>query len=51
MRIMESCGTDMLQVGSSDSPESKIGNDRSRFVKDLQELAEKLATKGVQSCV
>ena len=44
-RIMEAAGTDMLQVGSSDSPEEKIGKDRSRFVKDLQELADKLAKK------
>ena len=46
IRIMEAAGTDMLQVGSSDSPEEKIGKDRSRFVKDLQELADMLAEKG-----
>jgi sugar phosphate isomerase/epimerase len=46
MRIMEAAGTDMLQVGSSDSPASKIGTDRSRFVSDLRELADMLATKG-----
>ncbi|KAF2084168.1 putative 3-dehydroshikimate dehydratase [Saccharata proteae CBS 121410] len=45
IRIMEACGTDMLQVGSSDSPESKIGTDRERFVRDLQELADMLAAK------
>lgn len=44
-RIMEAAGTDMLQVGSSDSPEEKIGKDRSRFVKDLQQLADMLAKK------
>jgi sugar phosphate isomerase/epimerase len=45
MRIMEAAGTDMLQVGSSDSPEEKIGKDRSRFVKDLQDVADLLAKK------
>ena len=45
MRIMEAAGTDMLQVGSSDSPAEKIGKDRSRFVKDLQQLADMLAKK------
>jgi len=42
-RIMQAAGTDMLQVGSSDSPAEKIGTDRSRFVADLQALADKLA--------
>jgi sugar phosphate isomerase/epimerase len=46
MRIMEAAGTDMLQVGSSDSPAEKIGTDRNRFVNDLRELADILATKG-----
>jgi sugar phosphate isomerase/epimerase len=46
MRIMEAAGTDMLQVGSSDTPAEKIGKDRSRFVADLRELADILATKG-----
>jgi len=45
MRIMEAAGTDMLQVGSSDSPEEKIGKDRTRFVDDLRALADKLAEK------
>ncbi|KAK5111566.1 hypothetical protein LTR62_004862 [Meristemomyces frigidus] len=45
MRVMEAAGTDMLQVGSSDTPEEKIGKDRSRFVKDLRELADMLAKK------
>ncbi|KAF1987737.1 xylose isomerase-like protein [Aulographum hederae CBS 113979] len=43
IRIMRACGTDLLQVGSSDSPASKIGTDRNRFVSDLQELAGLLA--------
>ncbi|KAK3068550.1 hypothetical protein LTR53_013793 [Teratosphaeriaceae sp. CCFEE 6253] len=46
VRIMEAAGTDMLQVGSSDTPAEKIGTDRSRFVKDLQDLADMLAKKG-----
>jgi len=41
IRIMEACGTDMLQVGSSDTPLSKL--DRSRIVPDLQSLADLLA--------
>ncbi|TKA75811.1 hypothetical protein B0A49_05222 [Cryomyces minteri] len=45
IRIMEACGTDMLQVGSSDTPEEIIGKDRSRFVSDLRELADMLAEK------
>ena len=45
-RIMEACGTDMLQIGSTDSPEDQIGKDRKRFVADLQELADMLAKKG-----
>ncbi|GAB7353293.1 hypothetical protein MBLNU459_g3794t1 [Dothideomycetes sp. NU459] len=43
IRIMQAVGCDMLQVGSSDSPEEKIGLDRNRFVKDLQQLADMLA--------
>ena len=46
MRIMEACGTGLLQVGSTDSPAEKIGRDRERFVNDLTELADLLATKG-----
>lgn len=45
VRIMEAAGTDMLQVGASDSPAEKIGTDRSRFVKDLRDLADLLAKK------
>jgi len=48
MHIMEAAGTDMLQVGSSDTPAEKIGTDRGRFVKDLQELADMLAEKGMK---
>ncbi|KAK4616269.1 3-dehydroshikimate dehydratase [Fulvia fulva] len=46
--VMEAVGCDMLQVGSSDSPEEKIGKDRGRFVKDLRELADKLAQKNMR---
>ncbi|KAF2842653.1 putative 3-dehydroshikimate dehydratase [Patellaria atrata CBS 101060] len=45
IRIMEAVGCDMLQVGSSDSPNEKIGTDRSRFVNDLRKLADMLAEK------
>ncbi|KAK4500256.1 hypothetical protein PRZ48_008445 [Zasmidium cellare] len=47
-RIMEAVGCDMLQVGSSDSPEEKIGKDRARFVKDLRDLADLLAKKNMR---
>lgn len=47
-RIMQACGTDMLQIGSTDSPEEKIGNDRERFVSDLRELADILVKKGLR---
>ncbi|KAL9079614.1 MAG: hypothetical protein Q9157_001499 [Trypethelium eluteriae] len=43
VEIMKACGTDMLQVGSSDTPTEKIGNDRTRFINDLRELADMLA--------
>ena len=46
--IMEVLGCDMLQVGSSDSPASKIGTDRSCFVADLRELADFLKPKGMR---
>ena len=48
MQVMEACGCSMLQVGSSDTPTSEIGNDRERFVNDLRELADLLATKGMR---
>ena len=44
IRIMRAAGTDMLQVGSTDSPLSKL--DKSRIVPDLQELADKLKKHG-----
>lgn len=49
-RIMEAVGTDMLQVGSTDSPKEVIGLDRDRFVKDLRELADFLAEKNFRIC-
>ncbi|KAF7190395.1 3-dehydroshikimate dehydratase [Pseudocercospora fuligena] len=45
-RIMQAVDCDMLQIGSTDSPAEKIGNDRARFVKDLREIADKLAERG-----
>ncbi|RMY67549.1 hypothetical protein D0862_15075 [Hortaea werneckii] len=46
MRIMEAAGCTMLQVGSSDSPADKIGEDGGRFVADLRQLADMAAQKG-----
>lgn len=48
MRIMEACGCKILQIGSSDTPEEKIGNDRERFVSDLREIADMLAQKNLR---
>jgi len=45
VRIMAAAGTDMLQVGASDSPAAKIGTDRERFVADLRKLADYLAAR------
>ncbi|KAK5134319.1 hypothetical protein LTR08_006748 [Meristemomyces frigidus] len=45
-RIMSALGTEILQVGSSDTPAEKIGTDRARFVADLRELADRAAEKG-----
>lgn len=41
IRIMQACGTDLLQVGSTDTPDMKL--DRAKIVSDLCELADKLA--------
>jgi hypothetical protein len=41
---MQACGTDMLQVGSSDSPLEKL--DKSRMVPDLRELCDMLHAHG-----
>lgn len=41
IQIMQACGTDMLQVGSSDTPLEKL--DRARIVPDLRQLADMLA--------
>lgn len=48
MRIMDAAGTDMLQVGSSDSP--NIKTDTNHIVDDLGQLADMLATKGFRIC-
>lgn len=47
-RIMHAVGCDMLQIGSSDSPESKIGRDRERFVEDLRQIADFATEKGIR---
>ena len=41
IQIMQACGTDLLQVGSTDTPDPKL--DRSKIVSDLRELADLLA--------
>ncbi|KAL1953699.1 hypothetical protein VTO42DRAFT_2372 [Malbranchea cinnamomea] len=42
IRIMEACGTEMLQVGSTDTPSDKISLKRADIVSDLGELADML---------
>ncbi|KAH7069399.1 xylose isomerase-like protein [Paraphoma chrysanthemicola] len=44
IRIMQACGTDMLQVGSTDTPLEKL--DPSQIVPDLQELCDLLQQHG-----
>ncbi|ORY11260.1 xylose isomerase-like protein [Clohesyomyces aquaticus] len=44
MAIMQACGADMLQVGSSDTPLEKL--DRKKIVPDLRELADMLNEHG-----
>ncbi|BCS04748.1 sugar phosphate isomerase/epimerase family protein [Aspergillus luchuensis] len=49
--IMEALGTDLLQIGSTDTPEEKLcrkngGVDREAVVEDLRELADLLGRKG-----
>jgi sugar phosphate isomerase/epimerase len=44
IRIMQACGTNMLQVGSTDAPLEKL--DKARMVPDLQELCDMLAEHG-----
>lgn len=48
MDIMEAAGTDLLQVGSSDSPAGKIITDRKTIVSDLRELCDLLATRNMR---
>jgi sugar phosphate isomerase/epimerase len=44
IRIMQACGTDMLQVGSSDTPLDKL--DTNTIVSDLRELCDMLSEHG-----
>jgi len=46
MRIMQAAGTDMLQIGSSDSDPNKMSTDRNELAADLAELADIFAPKG-----
>ncbi|KAK4187946.1 xylose isomerase-like protein [Podospora australis] len=46
IRIMEAVGTDMLQVGSTDSDPSRISSSFDDLASDLAELADMLAAHG-----
>ncbi|KAK3053064.1 hypothetical protein LTR09_005690 [Extremus antarcticus] len=46
LNIMEACGCEMLQIGSTDTPAEKIGTDRARFVSDLREIADMAGERG-----
>ncbi|KAJ9376950.1 hypothetical protein DTO063F5_8515 [Paecilomyces variotii] len=43
IEIMKVVGTDLLQVGSSDSPPEKMSGNREDIIQDLRDLADKLA--------
>jgi hypothetical protein len=44
--MMQAVGTDMLQVGWSDSPKNEISMDKEILAGDLRELADMLAEPG-----
>lgn len=46
VQIMKAAGTDMLQVGSTDTPGHKLSSDRKQLAGDLAELADILAQDG-----
>ncbi|BCR92768.1 sugar phosphate isomerase/epimerase family protein [Aspergillus chevalieri] len=48
MDIMDAAGTDLLQVGSSDSPAGRISIDRKIIVSDLRELCDLLAKRNMR---
>ncbi|KAH8689482.1 putative 3-dehydroshikimate dehydratase [Talaromyces proteolyticus] len=48
MQLMEACGTDLLQVGSTDSLEESISTNRADIVRDLRELADMLAKQNMR---
>lgn len=48
VQIMKAAGTDMLQVGSTDTPGHKITSDRKKLAADLAELADILAQDGLR---
>ncbi|CAN8101487.1 unnamed protein product [Discula destructiva] len=47
-QIMKAAGTDLLQVGSTDTPAEHITADRGRLAADLAELADILAPDGLR---
>lgn len=48
VQIMKAAGTNMLQVGSTDTPSHKITSDRTKLAADLAELADILAQDGLR---
>ncbi|EAS28274.3 3-dehydroshikimate dehydratase [Coccidioides immitis RS] len=48
VRIMQACGTDMLQVGSTDAPEDKISTEHGDIIRDIRELCDFLQEHGMR---
>ncbi|KAK1235651.1 hypothetical protein PQX77_001116 [Marasmius sp. AFHP31] len=48
MRVMEAVGTDLLQVGTSDADPDAICSSFDEFARDLGELADMMAEKGLR---
>lgn len=48
VQIMRAAGTDLLQVGSTDTPAANITSDRDKLAADLAELADILAADGLR---
>lgn len=48
VQLMKAAGTDLLQVGSTDTPGARITADRDRLAADLAELADLLAADGLR---
>ncbi|KAL9057935.1 MAG: hypothetical protein Q9162_002062 [Coniocarpon cinnabarinum] len=50
IRVMQAVGTDMLQVGSTDTPSPPLSDDPNDLSRDLAELADLLAPHGFRLC-